>query len=214
MIKNNMKKLLAGSALILLPMLVGLLLWNRLPEEMVTHWGFDNAPDGWSSKGMTVFGIPVFLLAVHWLGMAVTAADPKNKAQNKKAMGLIFWICPVISVVCCGMVYAEALELKPDVETVALVLLGVLFLIVGNYMPKCKQNYTIGIKLPWTLNSEANWNATHRFAGRVWVIGGVLFLGCVFLPKAALPIAMLAVLPVLVIVPLGYSYLYYKKYDK
>ena len=52
--------------------------------------------------------------------------------------------------------------------------IGVLFMIIGNYLPKCKQNYTMGIKLPWTLDDEENWNRTHRFAGFLWVAGGVV----------------------------------------
>jgi uncharacterized membrane protein len=92
--------------------------------------------------------------------------------------------------------------------------MGVTFLYIGNYMPKCKQNFTLGIKLPWTLNSEANWNATHRLAGKVWMAAGVLFLLCIFLPKPALMLALLIILPVMVLVPLVYSYLYYKKHDE
>jgi uncharacterized membrane protein len=175
MIKKNLGKLILGSVLILLPVLIGLLLWNQLPEQMVTHWGVDSVPDGWSGKGMVVFGIPAIMLVLHWACMLVTAADPKSKEQSKKPMNMIFWIVPVISLVCCGMIYAQAMEVKLDIDTIALVLMGVTFLYIGNYMPKCKQNFTLGIKLPWTLNSEANWNATHRLAGKVWMAAGVLF---------------------------------------
>jgi uncharacterized membrane protein len=214
MIKKNIGKLILGSVLILVPVLVGLLLWNQLPEEMATHWGVNNEPDGWSSRGMAVFGLPAFLLAIHWAGMLITNADPKSKDMNPKAMGMIYWICPVISLVCCGMVYANALGVKLDIGTIALVLMGVAFIVIGNYMPKCKQNYTLGIKLPWTLNSEANWNATHRISGRLWVIGGILHLLAVFLPKSALPVFLLTVLPAMVIIPFAYSYIYYKQYDQ
>ena len=214
MIKKNLGKLILGSVLILLPMLVGVLLWDQLPEQMVTHWGVDSVPDGWSGKGIVVFGIPAFMLVLHWGGMLLTAADPKSKEQGKKPMNMIFWIVPVISLVCCGMIYAQAMEVKLDIDTIALVLMGVTFLYIGNYMPKCKQNFTLGIKLPWTLNSEANWNATHRLAGKLWMAAGVLFLLCIFLPKPALMLALLIILPVMVLVPLVYSYLYYKKHDE
>ena len=213
MIKKNLVKLIIGSALILLPMLVGLLLWNQLPEEMVTHWGINSVPDGWSGKGMVVFGIPAFMLALHWVGMLVSSADPKSKDQSKKPLDMIFWIVPVIAAAVCGVIYAQAMGMTLNVDTIALVLMGVGFLVIGNYLPKCKQNRTLGIKLPWTLKSEANWNATHRLAGKLWMAGGVLFLLCVFLPKSALYIALLILLPVMVLVPLVYSYLYYKKHD-
>jgi len=90
-------------------------------------------------------------------------------------------------------------------------LVGVMFLVIGNYLPKCRQNYTIGIKIKWALASEENWNATHRFGGRVWVIGGVLILLCMFLPDMiGFGVMMTAVL-LSVILPTVYSYRYYKK---
>jgi uncharacterized membrane protein len=212
MIKKYLKTMLITSAVILIPMVVGLLLWNRLPEEMVVHWGINSTPNGWGSRGMVVFGIPLFMLALQWVCMLATTADPKIKDQGTKPMKLVLWICPVLCFFCCFVVYAQALGLKLDVDTVALVLMGILFIVIGNYLPKCKQSYTLGIKLPWTLASEANWNATHRFSGRIWVIGGVLFLLCVFLPKGALVWAMAILLPLMIVPTVVYSYLYYKKH--
>ena len=89
--------------------------------------------------------------------------------------------------------------------------LAVLFIIIGNYMPKCKQNFTIGIKIPTTLNSEENWNATHRVAGVVWVICGILLLPLVFLPERFLPFTLIAVIPA-ILIPTIYSIVYDKKH--
>ena len=88
------------------------------------------------------------------------------------------------------------------------ILLGVVFIAIGNYLPKCKQNYTIGIKISWTLASEENWNKTHRLAGWVWVGGGIVmmlsgFFGILWL--TFLPVA------IMVLVPLVYSYILHKK---
>ena len=90
-------------------------------------------------------------------------------------------------------------------------LMGIVFIVIGNYLPKCKQNYTIGIKIKWTLENEENWNVTHRFAGKVWVIGGLLLMACGFLPAFIAPWVMVAAMIVLVVVPIVYSYRYHKK---
>ncbi len=211
MIKNNKRKLVLSSLLILLPILAGILLWNQLPDRIATHWGLDGNPDGWSSRPLAVFGSPLFFLAMHWLGVFVTAKDPKNKGQNRKVMGLVLWICPIISIVANSIVYTTVLGIAVPVGTVALLLVGLGFVFIGNYLPKCKQNYTIGIKITWTLASEENWNATHRLAGKLWIIGGLLMMAGAFLPQGALPYMLLGLLSIVVIIPVVYSYLFYKK---
>ena len=114
----------------------------------------------------------------------------------------------MISLGCCGMMYAIALGKAVDALLLMPLVMGVLFLIIGNYMPKCKQNYTIGIKIPWTLDNEENWNKTHRFAGFLWVICGIAIMITGFLGSfwIFLPIALL-----MVIAPIVYSYLLHKK---
>ena len=184
MIRNNKGKLLASSIVILLPLAFGMFIWNQLPEQMVTHWGMNGTADGWSSKGFAVFGMPMILLALHWICILATAADPKNKGQNQKVFGLVLWITPIISLFTNGMVYAVALGKEVQPHVAVLLFMGVTFIAVGNYLPKCKQNHTIGIKIKWTLEQEENWNATHRFGGKVWVIGGLLLFVCVVLPGA------------------------------
>lgn len=85
---------------------------------------------------------------------------------------LVLWIIPVTSLIVCCSIYANAVGIAVDIGFVANGIVGLLFILIGNYMPKCKQNYTTGIKVPWTLHSQENWNRTHRLAGWVWIIGG------------------------------------------
>ena len=89
--------------------------------------------------------------------------------------------------------------------------MGILFLVIGNYLPKCKQNYTIGIKLPWTLNDEENWNKTHRFAGVVWTICSIVIIVGSFFNKGAFYTTFPSLF-VMVFAPLIYSYIYYRKH--
>ena len=182
MLKQNKGKVLASSVVILLPILVGLLLWNKLPDQLTTHWGADGTPDGWSGKAFAVFALPLILLAAHWLCLLFTSKDPGNRGQSRKVFSLILWIMPAVSLISNGVVYAAAFELEIRMEMVMMLMLGVMFIAIGNYLPKCKPNRTIGIRIKWTFESEANWAATHRMAGRLWVVGGLLFIACGFLP--------------------------------
>ena len=212
MLNTHKRTLAVTSVLILLPILAGLIFWNELPARMATHWGADGRPDGWSSRGFAVFGLPACLLAVHWLCVFFTLKDPKNKGQNPKLFTLVLWITPIVSLFIGGVTYAAALGLDVNVSRVAMLLIGVVFIIIGNYMPKCRQNHTIGIKIPWTLNDEENWNATHRFAGKVWFAGGLAVLASAFLPPPAQIWMFLPAVFLLVGLPVLYSYNFHKKH--
>ena len=211
MLKNNKGKLIVSSILILLPILAGLLLWDRLPERLTTHWGADGNADGFMDRALAIVIIPVILLAVHWLCVLFTARDPKNREQTPKALSMVLWIIPATSILMNGLMYAVALGMQPDMMNLMMLMLGLMFVLIGNYLPKCKQNFTIGIKVKWALASEENWNATHRFGGRIWVVGGFLMMLGVFLPSPAALAVLLIAIFVLAAAPMIYSWAYYKK---
>lgn len=211
MIKNNKWKMIISSAIILFPILVGLILWNSLPESLTTHWGADGNADGWSSKAFAVFVPPFFIFVTHWICVLVTAANPKNKNQSKKAIGLVFWICPIISLFANGIVYGTAFGIEFNMELLMPALFGVMFIVLGYYLPKFKQNYTLGIKVPWTLANEENWNKTHRLSGKLWIIGGLILMTSAFFPEEIMVIILVVVIAVLTIVPIVYSYYLYRK---
>ena len=211
MLKKNKGLMILTSVIILLPVLAGILLWDRLPERMATHWGGNGEADGWSSRPAAVFGLPLFLLAIHWLGVWMTGQDRRNRNQNEKILQMMFWIAPVISLFGMGSTYAAALGQPPRIDRLAMLLLGIVFTIIGNYLPKCRQNDTIGIKIIWTLSDEENWNATHRLAGKIWTAGGLLLLLCAFLPGTVLPWVMPVVLGIMVVIPIVYSWWFQRK---
>lgn len=209
---NKLKKtLLWTTAATLLPMVSGLVLWNRLPDRMISHWGPDGTPDGSASKAFVVFGLPLLMVAVQWLCAWVTTLDPGNKQQNRKVLKLPLWIVPVISILCGGMMQATGLGLSVPVERLVFLLLGVLFVVTGNYLPKCSPNRTIGIKIKWTLADDGNWYATHRLAGRIWMIGGVLLALCAFLPTTIAMWVQIPAIAIMVVVPVLYSWQYDRK---
>ena len=203
--------LLRTSALTLLPVLVGLILWNWLPEEIPTHWGLGGGPDGWSSRGFAVFGLPVMMLGFQWIMVGATYLDRENVRQNEKLMKVILMIFPVLSNVMMFLLYSVAMGLDLNMTRVLLPLLGLSFLAIGNYLPKCRQNSTVGIKLKWTLYNEENWNKTHRFGGMVFCLGGLAFVIAGLLPMAIGMWLMPVLMVVLIAAPTLYSYLLYKK---
>ncbi len=211
MIKNNKIKTLISSLIILLPTLFGVIIWDKLPDEMVSHIGLGGEADAMSPKAFCVFGLPLMLLAFHLFSLWITDKDPKNKKQNKKAMGIVFWILPAVSLFVNSMFYSTALQKQFNPMVPLIGLLSFMFIFIGNYMPKCKQNSTLGIKIKWTLENAENWRATHRFGGRVWFICGFLLLPCILLPEKALPYILIGIILVTAVIPTVYSYLYYKK---
>ena len=203
MIKKNLKTLIITSIVILLPMVAGLVLWNRLPDEVPFHWNAAGEIDGWASRPVAVFVPSAIMLALQWLCMLVTSTDPQKQNHPEKVKVLVFWLIPIITVFISALMYASALGVSVRVETLMPILLGLVFVAVGNYLPKCKQNYTVGIKIPWTLASEENWNRTHRLAGYIWVAGGVLMMlaGFIGFLWIVLPIAL-----AMALVPMIYSF--------
>lgn len=206
--KENRMKIIITSLITLAPILIGVLFWNRLPDQIATHFGQGNVPDGWSSKPMAVFGLPLILVALHLFCIFITLNDPKKKNIGRKILPIIFWMIPIISLLVNSATYGIALGLKIDIELIVSLLLGVLFIIFGNYMSKIRQNYTVGIRLPWTLSSEDNWDKTHRLAGKLWIVGGVLVLFNIFLKWTGF---LIGILLVIVFVPMVYSYALYWK---
>ena len=206
MLKKNKGLMILTSVIILLPVVAGLLLWDKLPEAVPAHWNINGEPDGWSSRPVAVFGLPLLLLAVHWLGLWIVGQDRKNKHTNAKAKALLLWLVPAISLIGNGSVYAAVLGADIALNRLVFLFLGLLFTVIGNYLPKCKQNYTIGIKIVWTLNSEENWNATHRMAGKVWMAGGVLLMLCGFVPAEIGSVMLPVTLGLMVGAPILYSW--------
>ena len=214
MIKKNKWKLLVSSLVILLPIVFGLLYWNHLPQEMSTHWGLDGNADGWTNKAFAVFLLPVILLAVHLLCVFLSAKIPGSKDQNPKLLGIVLWTIPITSLFTNGIVYAVAFGIDIQPTFLVNLLLGILFIAIGNYLPKCKRSPAIGIKIKWALQNEENWYATHRFGGKVYVAGGFFLLACMFLPTPAALWVSGAALMALIALPVIYSYWYHKKQVK
>ena len=210
MFKKYCKTLIVTTIITLLPMLAGVILWSKLPEQFPIHFNAAGEVDGWSSKAFGVFGLPLILVAFQWLcGLGSLKMDPKAENLEGKVFGLVLWIIPVMSVVLNALVYCTALGMDMNVQIILPLLVGLMLAIIGNWLPKCKHSYTLGIKLPWTLADETNWNRTHRFAGPIWVACGLLIMLCALIGGAFLWV-MVAAFVVMIAAPTVYSYLLFK----
>lgn len=208
MIKKYRFILVITAIITLLPIVAGLFLWDELPDTLATHFDENGEPNGYSSKTFTVFGLPLLLLGLHLLCFFVTMFSPKVENISGKAFGIVLWVCPLISVICCAASFSEALGWNLPFVEILIVFMGILFIALGNYMPKCKQNYVFGIRLPWTIADEEVWNKTHRFAGFLWTVGGVVVLATAVLKSFVL---FISVTLFIAVVPSVYSFVLYRR---
>ena len=173
-IKINKKLVLFTSILILLPSLVGCVFWNQLPEEIPTHFNLLGQADGYNHKVFAIFGLPALMLLMHWVLLFLMVKDPKSSNISSKIQVLIYWMIPFVSCLSMISIYGESLGYSMMSGLLAQIFMGVVMIVIGNYLPKTHRNYIIGIRLPWTLESDKNWRKTHRLAGKIWVLGGLL----------------------------------------
>lgn len=210
MIRNNKWKLLISSIIIILPALVGILFKHLLPKNTSAPISVMGDTMWWSFT----LTIPAVMLVLQWFCVLFTSRDKGNENQSKKVVGMVLWIIPCLTVYISTVMYAITfgVDIKPYLLIMAPI--GLLMMLMGNYMPKCKRNRTIGLKLSWTLASDDNWNRTHRFGGKVMVISGALIMLFALIPNEWSMYLCLAMIFAMVIIPTVYSYTYYRKQVK
>lgn len=156
----------------------------------------------------------VFFIVMQCALVTIIFYDNRNRQQSRKVIGMTIWIIPIITLIYNGI--ARLVNMGADTENLFMALIyygtGLMFMVIGNYLPKVKQNNTIGIRVVWTLQDEENWSATHRFSGKLWVASGVLCMLCGLFGEsiAALVLYIVSIMAA-AIVSILYSYLFYKK---
>ena len=171
-------------ALIVIAALAGLLLWNRLPDPMASHWNVNDQVDGYMSRIWGVFMVPLMTLGMFLLFLAIPSIDPlkANIAQFREAFNLF------IVLIVAFMLYVHALSLGWNLgytgfkmSTSMLPAMGLLFIFIGFMLRKAKRNFFIGIRTPWTLSNDRVWDETHRLGSILFMASGVLtFIGGIF----------------------------------
>ncbi|MCQ2507951.1 MAG: SdpI family protein [Dorea sp.] len=207
--KKMNKTTILTSIVCLIPIIAAIFIYDKLPDTIAIHWGADGQPNGWASKFTGAILLPGILFFVNLFAPFIINMDPKNKNLPEKVKNLILWIIPLISLFCATTTLAEALGKDTKVALYSPILVGIIFIVIGNFLPKCTPSYTVGIKLPWTLNDEENWNKTHRVGGFIFVVCGALIVLGAFLPVPYVYYVVIFV--VMVFAPTIYSYLLYKR---
>ena len=217
-IKDNLGTFIITLVVLLIPMIVGMILWNKLPNEMATHWGPDGEPNGYSSRAFAVFGISITILVLHLIASLITAKKDTG-AISDKLFCLLLWICPVMSIMIATITYATALGYEVNVPFGTLMMVGIIYIALGNYLPKARQNRFFGIRVKWTLESKKNWEHSNRFSAKLMVVLGLIYIICAVISifvemKVALVVIVLGTLIGAVFAMTLYSYLYYLKHNQ
>ena len=187
-------------AFTLLPALIGLVLWSTNPQTVFP---------------LAVLFTPVLLALTLALCLHLTEKLEKDREKNKKINSVVIWIIPVLSNVTFWISYAVAVQrMEVPVLRILSWLFAAMYLVLGNYMPKCRPNSTVGIRVRWTASSDENWNATHRLAGPCYMVCGFLMIPASFLPEKAATFLLLGLLILGNAIPLVYSYTFYKKQQR
>ncbi|MCQ2401048.1 MAG: SdpI family protein [Lachnospiraceae bacterium] len=207
--KNDKKIAVLPGLICLIPLIAGAFLYGRMPEQMPIHFNAAGEVDNYASRAVALFVLPGLLFVLTLFMPAIMKMDPKYDNMSPALRTVILWTLPAVELICSGITMASALGYDVAVELIVPFIFGLLFIVIGNYLPKTKQSYTMGIKLPWTLDSEENWNRTHRLAGFLWVIGGVLFIIAAFLKLDFW--VDIVILLIMVLVPTVYSYVFYRR---
>ena len=203
------KTMLLTTLLCLLPLILSAFLYERLPSQIPIHFNLEGIADNYASKAFGAFILPLLLAFTNVLMQLVLNNDPKRE-QGQPLREMSKWLLPIFSLLLTPITLFKALGYDIRMEKVVPVLLALLFLVIGNYLPKCKHNYTVGIKIPWTLASEENWNRTHRFAGWVWSVASIILLAST-LAGWFVSGVFAASLGAMITFPVIYSFILYRK---
>lgn len=211
---KNKRTMIITSVLCLLPEILSVILYKRLPEQIAVHWNSAGEINGYLPKAMAAFGMPVVFLLLNIFSNISLLYDPRRKNQPKVLRAVGIWMVPLISLILVPATLIMSLGVKFPISTFSFILTGIVLIVTGNYLPKSRRNYVMGVRLPWTFHDSDNWNKTNRLAGRIMVGGGFVILVSGFLHVnfvfQEVPILILVVV-LIVVIPFFYSFALYKK---
>lgn len=191
------------AAICLIALFIGACFYNQMPTQLPIHYDSSNQPDNYASKGIVLFLMPVLVMIIHLVVCRVMESDLRQKNTPAVMQYVSRFILPITAIMVEVISIMYVTYDGINVSRITGTFLGILFLLIGNYLPKCKYNHTVGYRIPWTLASESNWNKTHRFAGILMVISSIGIIICAILDLIPVVVTLLIVD---VLVPSIYSY--------
>ena len=192
-------------------------IYPQLPGQIPTHFNIEGKADAWGGPESIFIGpgimgaVSVF---VYILMTNLKSIDPKKYDEQNDQLYKNFALLTVafLSMLSCIIIYTSTHADQVNVGNLLLPLLGLSFAGLGWYMPKFRQNYFVGFKLPWTLENVDNWNETHKVAGKIWIYGGLFQAVTSFiLPMKFGFICFMTATAVMVIIPAFFSYRMFKR---
>lgn len=211
--KQEMKKDWYLFLLILVMFLSGIALYSRLPDQIPIHWNIEGEVDDYASRFWGVFMLPFTNLLVLLIFTFMPLLDPRKENYPKfsRSYRAIKAITVVFFAVLHFLVLAFALGYELDISRIVVVGAALLFIVMGNYLPKVKHNYFVGVRVPWALASEKAWKKTHRFAGKLFVISGIIIFLSIFVSEIIRFWLIMICALVTSLASMVYSYLVYRQ---
>ena len=197
--------------------IAGIILYPHLPDKVPSHWNASGQIDAYQSRTWGAFGMPLMLVGIYALMLYLPYIDPKreNYLKFKSTYKIIRLALVVVFTIIQISVLTSALGgPKNLIPKLVPITIGFLFIVLGNYMPRIKFNWFVGIKIPWTLSNEEVWKGTHRFAGYMFVIAGILMILAAFLPAPLNIILTLTGVVVSAVFSIVYSYFLFVKVNR
>jgi uncharacterized membrane protein len=215
-IKLTLKSELLPIIILIATAIASFYFYAHFPERVPTHWDFAGQVNGWGTRWQGAFIIPIMLVVMYIFFLLLPLLDPKKEryAQFVKT----YHVFKNLLLVVLGVIYfvtsLNGIGYNIPIQYVVPGIIGLLFVVMGNYMSKLKRNWFIGIRTPWTLSSEEVWNKTHRVGGYLFILAGVAMVITPFLPQTLGLIVFGAMMVAIIFGTLGYSYFLFLKEKK
>jgi len=200
--------------LLVLTMAIGVYFYQSLPERVPTHWNIHNQVDQYGSKWTSLVMGPGMVLFDIFLTLMLPKISPKNFEIDKfeTTFSLAMVMVTIMMVLLSILILQVTAGSHIDIGQWMMVIMFGFFAFIGNIMGKVQRNFFMGVRTPWTIASEPVWDATHRLAGRLWVVGGIL--GVVASLLGAPMMFSIVFLLVISLYPVLASYFIYQKIGK
>ena len=202
--KIDWKILIITGLICLIPIIFGVILYDQLPEQMAVHFGVNNEPNSFAPKEFALFGIPIFMFALQ-VFCCIFSDFMEEKKQNKKYITIYKWIIPIIEMVVYLTMLAYGAGIELDMRMIVCITLGIVFTLVGNYMPKTEPN-----KLQMNYIRADFWKKIKRPAGYFFVIIGLAFIISAFLNSMVSLILLGIIIAVAILITIYSIYVFYK----
>jgi uncharacterized membrane protein len=212
MTEKAMKWFVFSIAVVVMSFVVGLAFYNVMPEQMIGHWNAEGAVDGYTSRFVGLFLVPIMSAVFLALFYLILKIDPlrKNIEKFRKEYEVFVFLLVLFMFYVNAMVITANLGLVFDFIAFLAPAMGVLFFYAGVLLERSKRNWFVGIRTPWTMSSDEVWHDTHKIGGKLFKLSGILSVLGIFFGKFAfwfiiVPVILSAVYLVI------YSYVCYKK---